>query len=745
MNKVLPRACVYAYDALALFAVAVVLSFAFITPAYAYVDPSVMTYAIQAVAGVAVALSTVLGVAFRRTRKKLFKLLKIDENSNKCVDLRVSRIKPGDAAALKRAEERSVIFSKQVKQGLPARKLTFCGRLVRALVVSVFVSFTLLFVAPFELVAGNGSDLLFGLDSVAPIMAALSAIVALVLTLVLTCLKGKAFDIVLSVLAALGLCFWLEALFLNTGLPGANGSVVDWDEYTTITAISAAVWVVVIAAFVVLAVKKRKMSRIAAVVVSVALVFVQGVGLVGAAAHAGSSSSDVTYKVTQKGLYDVSGKKNVIVFCLDAMDTVELEQIRTEYPDLWDDYTGFTYFNNVVGSGMPTHYGVPFLLSGEYPQYDESWTTYNQQRWNRSTLLSDISDAGYSVGVYSDTFANGLEPVSHIAMNVNADDGQESEAPDTFGTIAAMTKASLYRDMPWLFKAPFWYYTDEINASMKGESGQAVNRDSLDDETYTLNDPKYYSTLISLGLSADDDSQTGAFRFIHLFGSHEPFNMDENAQDTSGGPVTPGTADTSTSFQQTRGALHIVAEYINQLKELGVYDNTTIIVTSDHGRHHVQYDPLDYAMCTSLLIKPAQSAELDARPYQISSVPTGHMDYAAMLETSIGNYDSKYGTQTPFDVADSPRDRYFYMTAWSAVTDWGIREYKINGNALDFANWSLTGVYWDCENYWRSSSDMGKSLSDIDFSMDGAVGPVVQAGPGSNITTGNPDCLQDRQ
>ena len=116
-----------------LFAVAVVLSFAFITPAYAYVDPSVMTYAIQAVAGVAVAhVHGSSALAFRRTRKKLFKLLKIDENSNKCVDPRVSRIKPGDAAALKRAEERSVIFSKQVKQGLPARKLhllrTPCSR-----------------------------------------------------------------------------------------------------------------------------------------------------------------------------------------------------------------------------------------------------------------------------------------------------------------------------------------------------------------------------------------------------------------------------------------------------------------------------------------------------------------------------------------------------------------------------------------------------------------------------------------
>ena len=38
-------------------------------PAYAYVDPSVMTYTIQALAAVAVALSAVLGVAFRRTRR----------------------------------------------------------------------------------------------------------------------------------------------------------------------------------------------------------------------------------------------------------------------------------------------------------------------------------------------------------------------------------------------------------------------------------------------------------------------------------------------------------------------------------------------------------------------------------------------------------------------------------------------------------------------------------------------------
>ena len=39
----------------------------------------------------------------------------------------------------------------------------------------------------------------------------------------------------------------------------------------------------------------------------------------------------------------------------------------------------------------------------------------------------------------------------------------------------------------------------------------------------------------------------------------------------------------------------------------------------------------------------------------VSSIPAGHMDYAAMLETSIGNYHSKYVTLTPFDVTNSSR------------------------------------------------------------------------------------------
>ena len=52
-------------------------------PILAYVDPSVMTYTIQAVAGAVIALGAVIGVTWRVMRKKAQKVLKIDENSKK--------------------------------------------------------------------------------------------------------------------------------------------------------------------------------------------------------------------------------------------------------------------------------------------------------------------------------------------------------------------------------------------------------------------------------------------------------------------------------------------------------------------------------------------------------------------------------------------------------------------------------------------------------------------------------------
>lgn len=52
----------------------------------AYVDPSVITYVIQAVAGIAIAVGAGIGVYWRKAKKKIDDKLGVDENKNKEVE-----------------------------------------------------------------------------------------------------------------------------------------------------------------------------------------------------------------------------------------------------------------------------------------------------------------------------------------------------------------------------------------------------------------------------------------------------------------------------------------------------------------------------------------------------------------------------------------------------------------------------------------------------------------------------------
>lgn len=54
--------------------------------ACAYIDPSVMTYAIQAIAGIVIAGGAAAGIYFRKAKKKVNEKLGIDENKNKEVE-----------------------------------------------------------------------------------------------------------------------------------------------------------------------------------------------------------------------------------------------------------------------------------------------------------------------------------------------------------------------------------------------------------------------------------------------------------------------------------------------------------------------------------------------------------------------------------------------------------------------------------------------------------------------------------
>lgn len=58
----------------------------------AYIDPSVATYAIQAVAGIVIAGGAVVSVKWRKAKRKVRETLNIDENSGKEVEEDVKEV-----------------------------------------------------------------------------------------------------------------------------------------------------------------------------------------------------------------------------------------------------------------------------------------------------------------------------------------------------------------------------------------------------------------------------------------------------------------------------------------------------------------------------------------------------------------------------------------------------------------------------------------------------------------------------
>lgn len=698
------RLALFAYDALFLTLVAVIAISAAPIPAYAYVDPSVMTYTIQAVAGVAVALSAVAGVAFRKSRKKIMQLLKIDENAKKAVDPRWSKVEGvegnryndcGTGEYLSRvATDKSSAESREGE----AEMLPFPSRLALALAASAFLVVTFFVLPPFEMLAGNEGSLVFSLvDAWGPVIVA--ALVALViLAAVLTVLRGKAFNCALLIVFGFAFGCYLQALFLNSGLPTTDGRPIDWGNYQLQAVISALVWVAVFAVPFVLIKKNGSVIRVTVAVVSIALVVVQGAASISLVVdklgeRAGLEPGEYPasmYRLTEKGMFSVSPSKNTIVFVLDTFDTTDMMRLTEEDPELVGRLQGFTWFKDSVGSLCPTRYGAPFLWTGVYPDADEQFVDYIQNRYRESSFLSDIQAEGYSIGLYTDPVGDFNLPdrerrdlIYDKTINIKPDSGEDASFLDVLGTVQIMTRASLYRDLPW-FAKPFVYYnTDQVNQTMAVE-GVALS--ASDNAPYVMEDAHWFSSLKDRGLTFEEDGYEGAYRFIHLNGTHIPYYITASGEH----------AGHETSLEeQAHGSMEMVAYYLDELKRLGVYKDATIIITADHGiwwECPKGEDP--YLSSPLMLVKPAGMSEGEL---QLSEADICAYDVLPTVISSIGGDASAYGP-TIFEQPESGRERRYIFTRTESNVDYRIDEYRVNGDALDPSSWQATGVSWDGSN-----------------------------------------------
>lgn len=662
-------------------------------PAYAYVDPSVMTYTIQALAGVAVALSAVLGVVFRKTRRKLFAMLKIDENARKDVEGDIHRIVDGCpidengkviAGVTAASSSAKAARSEKDVEHDPQNKLRWRARFGQALLACTFLFYTLFVVAPFEIVASNASSLIVGIQDVGWYMAAFAAALALGCSLLVSALRGRAFTVALVSVACIGIGCYAQAMFMNQGLPPADGTAVPWQNFAPVTFGTAIVWIALVAVPVIASRKRARLWRTIVGAAAVALIAVQSVGVASLLIDSQASLAADQSKIecTEDGLFELSPKNNVVVFVLDTYDTVDLKNAFEANPDRKLPFSDFTFFENSTGSMIPTRYAVPFLLTGVVPQQGETFDEFYADRYGKGTFLTDIYEKDYSIGLYSDSLGADFsipseQNLASQTINLHPVDRKRIHAQ---GTVEILAKCALYRDMPWLLKPHFWFYTDEMNDKMI--LADSDNEDS--NTTYRMNDSAYCQKLKDERLGLVDDGKAGAFRFIHLAGAHPPYTLDENGTDVGEG--------NSSLEQQAVGSLVIVGEYLEQMKELGIYDSSTIIVTADHGGWYSTPDELWGPTSPIMLVKPAAEGS-ERKPLAVSDMPVSHMDFQATVLEAMGGESGRYG-ETVFEIDDPNRKRLYYMTTSDGRHDTGIKEMEIAGDALDFSTWRFTGNDW---------------------------------------------------
>ena len=643
----LPRCLLFLHDVFALTALALILCVGLPEVAFAYVDPSVMTYTIQALAGAAVALSAVLGVAFRRSRRALMRLFHIDENAKKQVEPPVHPIhasQPDAGALLADADQAARLAKQGASNEGAAEQLGWKRRFVQALIVSLFLVATLFMIPPLEVVGQSTFGLLFNFYDILPLVLITGAIVVILMALALSALRGRGFTVALAVAVGIGIAAYIQALFLNKDLPIADGSLLNLPDHMEMVTASSLIWIIILFAVLFFGLKRERIFRAFALVVSIALVVVQGASVVSIATDQRVLDGLQTEKVvaTREGLYTLSPQQNLVVFVLDTYDQRFLDEA------LQDD---------------------PALTTGRAPQPGTDFKEFVRTWFDGDILIKDIHDQGYTLGIYSDSLGTDITKVAPFAMNVH-----EIAPPpyDPFRMIAELERIALYRDLPWVLKPTFWFTTDDLNQAYS-EQGDVASM------PFTVDDLRLAKGLREKGIALNREDKS--FRLIHMLGPHRPFLMDEQGMPASGEP---------TRSQQARGNIKIVSEYLQQMKQLGIYDDAFIVITADHG--HWQNEPTGLTEPTSviLMVKPPEAPEEAQQPLRFSTVPTGHLDLPATIAQAAGADASRYG-MTVFDVTEGPRERHYWHTTTDYHEDTEWTQFAVNGDVLDHDAWSRTG------------------------------------------------------
>lgn len=455
-----------------------------------------------------------------------------------------------------------------------------------------------------------------------------------------------------NVVIVLTLMAYIQGNFLNGSMIQMDDRVQEWPLHDMI--VNILVWLLGISVLLlVLRLISKKLPGAACMIaIYLSLIQLFTVGYLTVV----TDKSQNTSILTTDDMFLLSSENNTIVFVLDWFDEQILEGIVRENGDFLKPVEDFVWYKNQTSRYAYTSLSVPYMLTGVRWNGKINNDEYIDMAYKESTLMRDIEQSGYKIKIYTDPY---LVRNDHGCIsNYSTEKGK----CDFLKTIRVMAKCSRYQMSPFCIKNNFFYSSRKISELLK--NGYVVgNRD-------------FYLDMKNRGIELDKESR-GMYIFYHLNGIHS-LEINENIEEEENADI----------YSCGRGTLKIVFEFIDEMKKKGVYENSTIIITADHGQNYLDEPELlskrrleNNTSNPILLIKWSGDDEKG----RVSLAPVSHDDFAASVMYSIGGDYEKYGrTYSEFDEGEKRiREFEFYRDG-----DVPYQKYIIDGIATDINSWS---------------------------------------------------------
>ena len=637
-----------------------VIAICFFMPqaAYAYIDPATTTYLIQIITAIVIMAGVSLSVFMYR-----FKLISARIKYGLYGLTRRVSAETADNPAVEYVLPDYVIdaepYTPKPKKADGVGQLGYKGRLRAAVIPALSVSLSFILIGCTYLVVENPADIPFMARSVTPILLLTTAICFCLILLILPLFRGLVYELLISIVVAVLIAGYIQGNFMNMGLGELTGDAIDWSLHKGLIAVSTLVWILVFVITFLIIHKTKSGRRGLLVFVPILLVVIQVVALVSLVSERPNItewntnlywSQEAPRRLTINKIAEPAAERNAIVFVLDRFDQNYIYEILEKDPQFFDELDGFTMFDDNISYSDLTFPSVAELLTGHRYMWDRSRNDYFDYAWENAELIKALKARGVDIRLYMDY---GYAHTRHEQLNDYVSNMlQGTEYLNKRLVLVKLLKLSAFRYAPMPAKPMLWLSPTEFNHAL-----------IISDETsaYFTDDLVFYDRITPDKLSLSDDKT--AFIYYHLRGFHTPYEMDENIK----------WSENATAVGQGTGAMKVVYEYLRQLKEFGLYEDATIVITADHPERD-GFDLVEPRL-SALFVKPSGSAgtplSVSHAPVTIDRLPGTIMEglFGSSEGFAPGYMDAREG--------DDIRREYAL----------GFDRYEIVGDGRDLKNW----------------------------------------------------------